>query len=672
MLNTYIIVFLNAVILLIIIMGWRRYKKFNRQIADLEVKAVKAAEEKRLRDITDNIGHGVYVLDQQGIVTFMNPEAEKLLGFKEHELVGKYMHDFVHYKKVNGTPVSREECPVLRITGSGATYRRDDDYYLRKDGTCLPVSYVATPILKAGGATGIVIAFQDMTSALQAKQKIIDAEKSLRLLIDNAPMGIVVCDRKGNIKNANPVALNIFGSPSLQETSKINLLTYPPMVKVGISDTFRRCIEKGETTVSEHFYLSNWGKNIHIRLHITPIKSERDEIVGAQALLEDFTLRKQSERALMEREESYRQLIENAPLGVLVINKQGNIITANPSIVKELGFTSVESLCQINALTFSPLVEAGIAENIEKCLEQGETIFSEHQYITEAGTKLWLRFYISSIKDSLGLVQSVQALVEDITQRKQVEKELRKKERRIEKELQLANIIQSSLFPVNLPQVPGIVLAATAVSAMEVGGDYCDLFLTKGHKLGIAIGDVMGKGVPAALFVAMTYAFVRNYALEANHPSQVVNRTNRSLYPQLEFTEQFLTLFYSIYDPETRELRYTNAGHNPPIVYRAATGKCETLEVRDYIVGGRQNSDYREGTIILESGDVVLFYTDGLKEGKNKEREQFGTERIYRLLKENSIYDPASIQEIISMEFNDFLAGEPPYDDVTMIVIKVN
>jgi len=254
----------------------------------------------------------------------------------------------------------------------------------------------------------------------------------------------------------------------------------------------------------------------------------------------------------------------------------------------------------------------------------------------------------------------------------QTQQELVESNQRILKELQLASTIQSSLFPINLPDVPGVTLAATAVAANEVGGDYIDLFVTKHNKLGVAIGDVMGKGVPAALFVAMTYAFVRNYAMEMDSPGALVDRINWGLFPQLELTEQFITLFYSIYDPDKRELVYTNAGHNPPIVYRAGTGECETLEIRDYFMGGRADAQYREGTVALNQGDIVFFYTDGLKEGRNKEKEQFGLGRIVRLIKENHMHDPASIQEIISYEFTEFLAGEPPYDDVTMTVIKIN
>lgn len=312
-----------------------------------------------------------------------------------------------------------------------------------------------------------------------------------------------------------------------------------------------------------------------------------------------------------------------------------------------------------------------VADKIRKCLETGESVVYEYSDAPAGEDPACLRLCMSPLTGSGG-TSGVLVLVEDISGQKRVEQELLEKDRRIEKELQLANAIQASLFPINLPRIPGVTVAATAVSANEVGGDYCDLFITKYNKLGIAIGDVMGKGVPAALFVAMTYAFVRNYALELDEPSALVNRVNRGLFPQLELTEQFMTFFYGIYDPDSGIMTYTNAGHNPPLIYREATGECENLPVRDFIVGGRQDARYREGKVTLKPGDVALFYTDGLKEGRNRAKEQFGLERIIGCLKENHIYDPASIQEIISCEFTEFLEGEPPYDDVTMVVIKID
>jgi len=378
-----------------------------------------------------------------------------------------------------------------------------------------------------------------------------------------------------------------------------------------------------------------------------------------------------AEEQLRESEERFRRLLEASPFGIMVFDAGGIIRTVNSKMLSVLDLRTVAETVNVDLLSFQPLVDAEISERIVKCIESGESEIYEHSYPSVEGNLVWLQFYVNPLNNGSGRVTGALVLVEETSRRKNMEEELLEKDRRIQRELQLANAIQSSLFPINLPQVPGVTVAATAVSANEVGGDYCDLFVTKYDKLGIAIGDVMGKGVPAALFVALTYAFVRNYALELDEPSSLVNRVNRGLYPQLELTQQFITFFYGIYDPESRNMVYTNAGHNPPLVYRAATGECESLPVRDFILGGMQDAQYREGVFSLYPGDVVLFYTDGLKEGRNRDKEQFGMKRIMDCLNENHIYDPASIQEILSYEFAEFLNGEPPYDDVTMIVIKI-
>lgn len=259
----------------------------------------------------------------------------------------------------------------------------------------------------------------------------------------------------------------------------------------------------------------------------------------------------------------------------------------------------------------------------------------------------------------------------DITERKLAEKILFEKNKRVQKELQLAGLIQSSLFPMCLPQVPRTKLAAVTVPAYEVGGDYCDLFVGKNERLVIAIGDVMGKGVPAALFVALTYAFVRNYSSEIYSPGILLKAVNRGLFYQLDFSQQFITLFYGAYDPAARELVYANAGHNPPVVYRAATGECEILQVKNFILGGRYDAEFREGRCSLDPGDIVLFYTDGLKEGRNMDKERFGIQRVIRLLKENCMLAPPDIQEIIMDEFYSFIGDEPLQDDISMIIMKI-
>lgn len=163
----------------------------NRELikAQLELKTLNEQlrkSEKHLRDITSNLGEGVYVLDKQGLVTFMNPEAERLLGWTEAELVGKSIHDIIHFQKVDGTPLSAIDCPILKVIqspgmsiGISSAVRIEDDVFTCKDGTLFPVAYVVTPILESGEVVGAVIAFQDITKRKLAEQQLKEMNQTL-------------------------------------------------------------------------------------------------------------------------------------------------------------------------------------------------------------------------------------------------------------------------------------------------------------------------------------------------------------------------------------------------------------------------------------------------------------------------------------------------------------
>lgn len=405
-------------------------------------------------------------------------------------------------------------------------------------------------------------------------------------------------------------------------------------------------------------------------------------------IIRDITERKQAEEALREQKEFAENLIRSSVIPTFVLDANHNVIIWNRACEELTGVKASEVIGTRNHWQAfydqaRPCLADIIIDRNYDDLPNWFSLCSKSEIMPKGlHSERWInnlgdrRRYVvidaAPVYNRKGeLVAAIETL-QDITERKLAEEILEAHNRRIRNELELAHNIQESLLPINLPRVAAVTLAASAVTANEVGGDYCDLFVTKNNQLGIAIGDVMGKGIPAALFVAMTYAYVRNFAAEIDSPSALVNKVNRVLFPQLEVTQQFITFFYGIYDPASRQLVYTNAGHNPPLVYRAATGETETLKVRSFFLGGRKDASYKEGKIVLEPGDVVLFYTDGLKEGKNPEKELFGVDRITLLLKENHMNDPASIQEIIFSEFKEFLAGEPPYDDVTMIILKID
>lgn len=242
---------------------------------------------------------------------------------------------------------------------------------------------------------------------------------------------------------------------------------------------------------------------------------------------------------------------------------------------------------------------------------------------------------------------------------------------RIKKELQIAQRIQVNLMPKKLPRFSGITIGVRADSANEVGGDYLDLIETSNKNLGIVIGDVMGKGIPASLHMVMTRTVFRTTARNDISPDLVLKEINNVLYPDLSPQGIFVTLFYGLYHPTSKLLLYANAAHNPPIVLHAATGEFTLLKAKGVFIGGKEDPEYTLQSIQLASGDIVVFYSDGLKEAMNKKKEQYGIDRIKDNIKKYSFYDAASISDCLFINQSKFTEHCEQADDITIAVLKV-
>ncbi len=246
-------------------------------------------------------------------------------------------------------------------------------------------------------------------------------------------------------------------------------------------------------------------------------------------------------------------------------------------------------------------------------------------------------------------------------------------QQRLERELDVARKIQQILLPQQIPAITGFNISTFSQPAKRVGGDYHDLIKLKSGGLGIAIGDVSGKGMPAALLMANTQASLRRYSETRYSPKEIIHRVNNSLCPICQYIEEhrFITLFYGVLEPESKILIYSNAGHNYPLVFRANGDVCEQLESTGLPCGIMEDSLYDEAQIELRAGDVVLFYTDGITEAIDSDEVVFGEERLKSIVLENLQQDSASLVADIHNELAKFIGDAPQYDDLTLMVLKV-
>ncbi|HKD09214.1 MAG TPA: PP2C family protein-serine/threonine phosphatase [Bryobacteraceae bacterium] len=242
---------------------------------------------------------------------------------------------------------------------------------------------------------------------------------------------------------------------------------------------------------------------------------------------------------------------------------------------------------------------------------------------------------------------------------------------RLNRELEIAREVQEDLFPQRLPVVPGLDYSGQCRPAREVGGDYYDFLELSNGRLGIAIGDVSGKGVGAALMMASLEASLRALAPVVNDPAELIERVSALVY-QASSASRYATLFYCLYDPASRCLSYVNAGHNPPVVLRSSGESFQVfrLETGGPVVGLFRHG-YDCGSFSHEAGDLLVLFTDGVSESMNARFEEWGEGRMIELAREcYGLPAPEVLRKILSAA-QGFAAGASQHDDMTLVVVRV-
>ena len=242
---------------------------------------------------------------------------------------------------------------------------------------------------------------------------------------------------------------------------------------------------------------------------------------------------------------------------------------------------------------------------------------------------------------------------------------------KLEDELMIAREIQKGLLPSVLPSIPRMNIAATNVSSKQVGGDYYDVIPTMGGKFIIAIGDVSGKGSPAALLMANLQATIRALVPFEFRLGDLTGRVN-DLMCQNTGGIRFVTFFWGLVDPAALTLNYVNAGHNYPYLVHA-DGSVDRLEKGGMILGVMKTSEpYEEATVHLRPNDLLLLFTDGVSEAMNTESIEYGEERLEALLRAHTNTSAQEIIEEIHRDVQAFSKGAPQFDDLTMMALKVS
>lgn len=517
-------------------------------------------------------------------------------------------------------------------------------------------------------------------------------------IIDFLPDAMFVIDSSGTIIAWNRAMEEITGVPASGMLGKGDYEYAIPfygerkpmlanLVMMGeeeLTARYNTVIKTGDTFVVDIFIPGFRPGGAWFWAKARPLRDRQGTITGAIETIRDITDRKQAEEETDRARQRLAEIISFLPDPTFVIDRNGVVIAWNKAL-EELTGTSAEQMIgkgdyeyaipfygerkpMLANLIFMPGEEIGLRYHSVQRTRDTLVVDIFIPGFRPGGAYFWAK--ASPLYDPDGNIAGAIETIRDITERIRIEQKLA----RSSAELQIAAEIQQSFLPETLPEIKGFDIAARSVMAKEVGGDFFDVIpfevipLELG-KYGILIADVSGKGVPAALFMALSRIVVRVNALWHRDPAKAIGFAN-DIITQDSKAGMFVTLFYGSLSEKERTLTYVNAGHNPPLLYRCSTKTFEELMPTGIFLGGLEHQVYSSRTVEISVGDIVVLYTDGITESINGDEEMFGEDRLRLIIRDHPGLSAIGILEKILEEVSSFALGQPQFDDITLMVIK--
>ncbi len=388
-----------------------------------DISERKRAEEKltrseeKYRSIFENVQDVYFEVSIDGTILEVSPSIEIMSNGQYHreDLVGKPMDDF--YSVAGGR---RALLALLRERNSIT----DREIALKnRDGSSVACSISAKILFDAQGVPlKIVGSMLDISERKRAEKALSQSEERFKLLYEYAPIGMLLANRSGQILEVNPAAIRILASPSVEETKKINLLTFPLLIKSGISAALKSCIETGQASFGEYLYTSKWEKTIYTHLRYVPICDDHHQVTLVHVIIEDVTERKRTEEALRLSEERYRHLFDASPDGIVVIGPDGCIMRANIAQARMYQYDSPDDLIGVHATQLVAMSSRDYSAEILKRRLNGEYIPPvEYELARKDGTTFYGETSATSLRKADGTVSGYICVTRDISERKQAE-----------------------------------------------------------------------------------------------------------------------------------------------------------------------------------------------------------------------------------------------------------
>jgi PAS domain S-box-containing protein len=389
--------------------------------------------------------------------------------------------------------------------------------------------------------------------------------------------------------------------------------------------------------------------------------------------------RGKTEEALRLAEERYRNIFEHAVEGIFQTTPEGRYLTANPMLARIYGYDSPADLIAAFTDIKSQLyVEPGRRDEFMNELLEHDAVWGfESQIFRRDGSVIWISENARAVRDTEGALIGFEGTVVDITARKRAEAELARVRQR--ESLIGARIQQTLLLGKPPRDLPGVQVAALTIASRQIDGDFYDFLAHDTHCLDVVVGDVMGKGIPAALLGAaiksrilhaLSHLLFVSGRGDLPEPEEIVARVHADVTEQFIDLRFFATLCYMRFDMRRHRVSFVDCGHTKTLHLKHRTGLCALLEGDNVPLGCSETEVYRQVCVPFEPGDLFVFYSDGVTEAQSPNGETFDIDRLVELLQAHADLDPEALVARVRQAVVDFSRSETFADDLTCVVVR--
>ena len=639
-------------------------------IGGLEEKVEeRTAELSRANEELRSLNSVIMRWSPDGRILFMNPFGLDLFGFTEAELVGQPVVGTIIAETAETTGHLRSMIDDILVHPE--QYEANENENVRKDGSRLWMAWRNKAIRDDEGALREILTVGiDITGRKQAEVQLHLQSAALMAAANT----IVITGPDGTVQWVNPAFTALTGY-STEEALGQN----PRLLNSGTHDRefFTRMWDTVKAGRSWHNELVNKRKDGSLyteEMTITPVQDGKGEIANFVAIKQDITARKEAEQALADQLAFNKALLDTIPSPVFVADGNARFVMVNQAYERAFG------LSRDDCAGKTALELARVPEDKKEAFHGEVTALLETGGMHHRGARVHyadgkghdVLYWVTRFELSDGSVGGLLGVFVDISEQKELEKKLEKANARMSGELNVGREIQMSMVPLTFPAFPDrpeFAIHAALEPAREVGGDFYDFYFVADDWLLFCVGDVSDKGVPAALFMAVTQTLIKSRASDDISPARILSRVNDELSAD-NTSCMFVTLFVAFLNVKTGKLLYTNAGHNPPYIKRD-NGPLEKLSDRHGpVIGALPDLNYGSSEAEMGPGDLFVLFTDGVTEARGVDTGLYGEDRLEALL---SSFEGLSVQEAVERTVDaaqTFQGRDHQADDITVLALE--